>query len=184
MRERLAIVCGTSLAYGVLFMVNEWLFGALGFSAATHWIYLPGGLRLVFVLLFGFLGAVGVALASVTVSYLFYFENDPLSAFGAGVISGTAPYLSRHICLRYMQLDPELRNLTAERLLKVSLLFALISAGLHQILFTWQGYTDDFVTTASVMAFGDFMGSIIVLYVAKFVMSRLKWSESISNQDR
>jgi hypothetical protein len=176
MVQKAIIVAGTFAAYGLLFMVNDWIFGNLWFSAATHWVYLPSGLRLVFVLLFGFLGAIGVAIASATVAFLYYFQADPVSAVGAGIISGLAPYLSRHLCHRHLGLDLDLKNLTASRLITVSLLFSVVSACLHQVLFTWQGYTESFVTTAAVMAFGDFTGCILMLYGAKFMLSKFRWA--------
>lgn len=166
------IVAGTGFFYSLLFIINDWLFGSLGFSSATHWIYLPSGLRLVFVLLFGFCGALGVAIGSITVAYFYYFQTAPVLAVGAGIISGLAPFLSRLVCHHRFGLDLDLQNLTRSRLIIIAALFALISASMHQIFFTWHGLTEDFLTTIAVMAFGDFMGSILMLYMAKFLLAQ------------
>ena len=79
------IVAGTGFAYSLLFIVNDWLleFLSLKYTAATHWIYLPSGFRLVFVLLFGFLGALGVAIGSAVVAHFYYFQTLPVLAVGA-----------------------------------------------------------------------------------------------------
>ena len=176
MTERLMIVAATGVVYSLLFVINDWLLESiqLEFAAATHWIYLPSGLRLVFVLLFGFWGALGIATGSIMVGYFYYFQADSALAVGAGIISGLAPYLSRHICHRQFGLDLDLQNLNRSRLILIAALFALVSATMHQTFFTWHGLTDDFLSTAAVMAFGDFMGCILMLYLAKYLISKFK----------
>ena len=144
------IVAGTGFAYSLLFIVNDWLleFLSLKYTAATHWIYLPSGFRLVFVLLFGFWGALGVAIGSTVVAHFYYFQTLPVLAVGAGIISGLAPYLSRHICHHQFGLDLDLKNLNRYGLIMIAAFFALISACLHQIFFTWSPLQNSFQASA------------------------------------
>jgi hypothetical protein len=172
MYSKILIVAATFLMYTILFLVNELLFGFLGFSESVHWVYLPSGLRLMLVLIFVEWGALGIVLASMFTNQLFYFGGNTLSVIVSGCISGLAPYLARHVCHRQLGLDLELRNLSSAKLLTVSLVFALISAFMHQVFFAVQGHTDDFIASTSVMAFGDLIGTVIFLYTAKFVLSK------------
>ena len=105
------IIVSTALAYFLTFYLNDYLFSSFGYSSGVAWIFLPSGLRLAFVLLFVESGAIGVALASTTVSYLYQFDGDLLTILGTGLMSGFAPWLARLICIDRLKLDINLNNL-------------------------------------------------------------------------
>lgn len=176
MFERMWIVAGTCMAYMVLFFLNNHLFGSLGFSEGVNWIYLPSGLRLMFVLIFAQWGALGVTLASMLVSGLMQFDGNLASVLGSGFISGFSPLLARHVCHDKLGMDMELRNLSARKLMAVSVVFALMSASMHQVFYTFQGHTHNFFASTAVMAFGDLAGTVIMLYTAKWVLSKIRRS--------
>jgi hypothetical protein len=170
MTERLWLVVGTFIAYTALYLLNDMLFSSLEFSPGVNWVYLPSGLRLMFVLLFVESGAIGVALASIFLSSIFTFKGDLISVLMTGLISGFAPYLARYVCHDRLSLDLGLQDLTARKLIGVSVVFALMSAFMHQVFYTWQGQTENFISSTAVMAVGDIIGTIIMLYIAKFVL--------------
>jgi hypothetical protein len=170
MNERLWLVVGTFIAYTALYFVNEWFFSSLQFSPGVNWIYLPSGFRLMFVLIFVESGAIGVALASMFLSSLFTFKGDLISVLVTGLISGFAPYLARYVCHDKMGMDLELRDLTARKLISVAVVFALLSASMHQVFFSWRGQTKNFISSTAVMTVGDIVGTILMLYVAKLVL--------------
>jgi len=172
-RKITLVIAMTASAYLLLFGLNDYLFSFLGYSNGVTWIFLPSGLRLMFVLLFVEWGAVGIALASMTVSYLFQFEGNLLTLLGAGVISGFAPWLARRISIDKLDLDVNLKDLTAVTLIRISVLFAVLSAVLHQFWYTWRGQTESFVKSTAVMAIGDLAGTIVVLYAVKSIMTLL-----------
>ena len=172
-RKIALVIAMTASAYFLLFGLNDYFFSALGYSSGVNWVFLPSGLRLVFVLLFVELGAVGIALASVAISYLFQFDGNLLTLLGAGAISGFAPWLARRVSVDSLGLDVNLRHLTAATLIKVSVLFAVLSAVLHQLWYTFRGNTESFVKSTVVMSIGDLIGTIAVLYTAKLAMTLL-----------
>lgn len=172
--ESLWIVAGTFTAYALLCSINDLLFGALDYSTGVHWVYLPSGFRMMFVLVFAQWGAIGIGLASMAVSAFSYFNSDPIAVIGSGLISAYAPYLSRQVCHLRLGIDLELHNLTARSLLVVSATFAVMSASMHQLLYTWRGHTENFVASLSVMALGDLIGTVIMLYLAKFVLQFMR----------
>ncbi len=45
---------------------------------------------------------------------------------------------------------------------------------MHQVFFTLRGHTDNFLASTSVMAFGDLVGTVILLYTAKFALSKTR----------
>ena len=58
----------SALLYAVLFFANDWLTQYLVAAPGVNWIYLPAGLRLFLVLIFGFSGALGIAISSIFIT--------------------------------------------------------------------------------------------------------------------
>ena len=98
-RNRLATVALTAVGYIALFELNELLFSAFSFSTGVDWIYMPSGLRLAFVLIFGGWGALGIGFATITIDLFHYFNGDVFMAVITGLISGGSPLLARKICI-------------------------------------------------------------------------------------
>ena len=91
---KFVVLLSCALAYRGVFMINAHLFGRLDFSSEVHWVFLPSGVRLVLVLLFGFWGAAGIAAGSVAGNWLDRsFDGDIVTATVAGILSGLAPLL-------------------------------------------------------------------------------------------
>ncbi len=170
-KNNAVIIVSTALAYFLAFNLNNYLFSSFDYSSGVAWIFLPSGLRLAFVLLFVESGAIGVALASTTISYLYQFDGDLITILGTGLMSGFAPWLARLICIDRLKLDINLNNLKGFTLLKISVIFAVFSPVLHQLWFTWRGHTTNFISSTAVMAVGDLVGTIIVLYAAKLLLA-------------
>lgn len=168
--EKALVIALTALTYTALYLLNAKLDAFFSVSEHVSWIYMPSGLMLFFVLLFMELGAVGIVLASLWISSHYLTSNDWFVLIGGSLISGFAPLLARKICIDKLQLDMNLSNLTAGTLLKVAAIFSVMSAVLHQLLFTWRALTTDFVGQTAVMAVGNFTGTLIVLYIAKLAL--------------
>jgi hypothetical protein len=172
-RNKPAIVVLTAAAYAALFELNTLLFSAFSFSTGVDWIYLPSGLRLAFVLVFGVWGALGIILASIAIDFIHYFNADVTTAVVTGLISGASPLLARTICVDRLGLNKDLTNLTTGKLLNAAVIFSVLSATLHQLWFTFRGHTENFISSAAVMALGDLTGAILILYLAKYLFSQL-----------
>ncbi len=165
----------SSLAYIFLFYLNDYLTAHLYYGTGVNWIYLPAGLRLFLTLIFGFSGAVGIALASFFISYYGAFSSDLIVCIGTSLISGYAPYLARLFVLHNIRLEPDLSNLNFPNLCVCILVYALLSAGLHQWWFATMGLANaGTFNHFTVMVFGDILGSLLLIVVAKSGMDLLK----------
>jgi len=165
------VVLATALLYVALFELNSLLFSSFSFSKGVDWVYLPSGLRLAFILVFGVWGALGIGLSSIAISLNYYFLGDYQTAVLTGLISGFSPLLARKLCVDLVGLDVNLEKLSPSTLLKIAAIFAVISPVLHQVWFVVRGQTQDFISSTAVMALGDFTGTVIVLYSAKFLIN-------------
>lgn len=171
--EKAAVVLLTALSYCFLLILNDALFSSYGLAEGAGWIFLPGGLRLAFVLVFAELGAIGIGLATLSVGLHYHTGADYWTPVGAGVVAGFAPLLALLVCKNQFKLDANLANLSPSRLLKVAGVFSLTSSVLCQLWLAWAGKTTNFVQSTAVMVVGDFVGTLVMLFLARFVLNLL-----------
>jgi hypothetical protein len=168
----LALVC--AIAYFYAFQLNLYWFDLFEFSPGANWVFIPSGLKLLFVLVLLETGALGIAAASLLINYLGAPDAHTFNIVTA-ILSAGAPYVSRHIAVHFLKLSPELSGLTSTGFFKISVMFAVISATLHQIWFYWQGVTDNLLHSALVMGVGDWLGTVLVLAFASLMIKGYKF---------
>ena len=168
MRTGMMNVIISVFAYTLLFYINSWITTELVFGIGVNWIYLPAGLRLFLTLIFGLPGAIGIAIASTLISYYGELSSDLAICIGTGLISGFAPYLARIFVFSNVKLESDLSNLNLQKLLLCIVIYALMSAGLHQYWYATVGLENTgSVNHFAVMAIGDVMGSILLIALIK-----------------
>jgi hypothetical protein len=177
-RESIVGFFVSAIAYSGLFFINDWLTMHLTYGLGVSWIYLPAGLRLFLTLIFGLSGALAIAIASFLISYFGQFSAELTTCIGVGLISGFAPYLARVFVLRNVDISPDLSNLTLLKLVICTLIYAALSAGLHQWWFAVRGLDE----TGSfnhflVMLIGDVLGTIVLVGLIKAGLDLLKPSK-------
>ena len=175
MRTGMMNVIISVFAYTLLFYINSWITTELVFGLGVNWIYLPAGLRLFLTLIFGLPGAIGIAIASTLISYYGELSSDLAICIGTGLISGFAPYLARIFVFSNVKLESDLSNLNLQKLLLCIVIYALMSAGLHQYWYaTVELENTGSVNHFAVMAIGDVMGSILLIALIKSGLDLLR----------
>jgi hypothetical protein len=165
----------SALSYTFLFYINDWLTSELIFSLGVNWIYLPAGLRLFLTLIFGLPGAIGITLVSFLISYYGEFSRDLILCIGIGLVSGFAPYLARVFVISNVRLTSDLSDLNFQKLVICILIYALLSAGLHQWWFSTMGLENaGGLSHFSVMLIGDVLGSLLLISLIKYSLDVLK----------
>jgi len=172
----------SALAYASLFFVNSWLTNGFDFGLGVSWIYLPAGLRLFLTLIFGLPAAIGIAIASFLISYYGEFPHDLTLCIGVGLVSGFAPYLARIFVISNVRLEPDMSNLSLQKLLICICVYAALSAGLHQ----WWFSTAALENTGSlnhffVMFIGDVLGSLLLISLIKCSIDLFKKTRKIAH---
>lgn len=172
------LVLFCAIAYFYAFKLNLYWFEWFEFSQGTNWVYLPSGLRLLFVLLLARIGGVGIALSSISLNYTFGDADAHAFNIITGLISGASPCTARYLAIRWLGLDPLLMNFTARDFFKVSVLFAVVNALLHQLWYFWMDKTPDFLASALAMGVGDWLGTVLVLATARIGVQLYKLKQS------
>jgi len=141
------------------------------FVPGIGWIYLPAGARLLFPLLFGLPGALGVMIGSWLVCFLYLYPDDPLRSLAGGVSSAMAPYLVYLVAIHLFGMKPSLQNLTSRRLLLLVPLFGVASPLMHHLWFWLRHDQVDLARGFVVMAVGDMAGALLVIYALKLILT-------------
>jgi hypothetical protein len=164
----------SALLYSALFFLNDWVTEAIKYDLGVSWIYLPAGLRLFLILIFGFTGAIGIAVASFAISYYGVFPPDLITCIGIGLISGFAPLLAKWVVVTNVNISNDLSNLSLQKILFCVVVYAFISAGLHQWWFVLRGLESGSLNHFLVMLVGDIAGSILLIALIKYSIDFLK----------
>jgi hypothetical protein len=169
-RMRLFLV-GTlisSLLYSALFFFNDWITETVKYDLGVSWIYLPAGLRLFLILIFGLAGAIGIAAASFAISYFGVFPPDLLTCIGIGLISGFAPLFAKWVVVSNTYISNDLSNLSMQKILLCIVIYALMSSGFHQYWFVLRDLESGSINHFLVMFAGDVAGSILLIALIKY----------------
>lgn len=156
-----------------LYSLNGWLFDRLAFSEHVSWIFLPAALRMIAVLLAGWVGALGIFLGSLATCVYFLGLSDPTYVVIIAGISAFAPTAALLVCARFWGTKMNLAGLSAMHLLVLSTVSAGFTAIMHNAYFMMLGKVDAVVSSTGAMFVGDFIGTLIVLYGAKWVLFAL-----------
>lgn len=173
LRFQAVMVVTTMLAFIAMLAANEWLFTRLELVPGINWVYLPAGMRLLCVLLFGDAGAIGLLLVSWLVCFFHFFPNDFLRSFMGGILAAAAPWLANRIAQQAFGLRASLKNLSPARLLVCIVLYSIASPLLHHIWFAIHGDNQDLLHSFIVMFVGDLNGTLIVVYAMKGLLALL-----------
>ena len=158
----------STLLYSALFFLNDWLTETVKYDLGVSWIYLPAGLRLFLILIFGLAGAIGIAAASFSISYFGAFSTDLLTCIGIGLISGFAPLLAKWVVVSNTYISNDLSNLSMQKILLCIVIYALMSSGFHQYWFVLRDLESGSINHFLVMFAGDVAGSILLIALIKY----------------
>ena len=166
------LVVATMVLFVVLLALNEWLLLRFEFGPGISYVYLPAGARLICILLFAEAGAVGLLLISWLVCFFYFFPNDFMRSFAGGILAALGPYLANLIDRGMFGLRPSLSNLSSRRLLLCILTYSAASPLLHHAWF-WLHGDPTSLRSLLAMMMGDLNGTLIVVYLCKFLLSLL-----------
>jgi hypothetical protein len=168
--QNILIIISVAFVYFLISIANLFLFSSLSVAMGVTWIYLPSGVILLSVLIFGAYGAIGVAIASTIVTYFYCHVDSVFIACITGFISGFAAWIAKIFCLAQLNLDKNLQKITSKSLIETAAIFSLASAILRQLWFACVGQADILSIGTAIMAIGNFIGTVLVLYFAKVII--------------
>jgi len=164
-----------ALLFVVLFRLNDFLFSFLQHAPGVNWVFLPGGFRVMLVLILGLPGAFGIAVGTLWLN----LQGQELLPTGQMVLtclaSGFSPWFVKVWMHKRHQLDSDLQKLSAVTLLHFVALYAVLNAISHQsIRWFFIGTQSRIWLDVWPMFIGDVIGAVVVLYALKLSLPSLR----------
>ncbi len=177
--EQTALALTSAFLFVTFFEFNNWIFSSFQYTEGINWIFLPAGFRVILVLTMGLPGAIGLMLGSWFIDSASFTSNGWFFPFLNGVVSGMTPWLVMKYLIHLGWLEPQLRQMTASRLLHVTLVFSAASAMSHQLVW-WSLEKPNVNIWVDVwpMFVGNALGALLMLYGMKFVIDRVHLNQS------
>ncbi len=160
----------TVLVWVGAFYLNEWVFSSAEKTAFVNLVFLPAGVRILAVLIFGWPAAVGLFFGSlITATPIWHLP----AAIVPGFVSALGPAAAVFVGTRSMRLRDDLSGINVRQMTLISIadgLFNAVPSNLffwtqHRIIRPWQDVLPMFV--------GDLLGTFALLYLGALVMRLL-----------
>ena len=164
----------SAVLYMAFFYFNQTITAPLEQAKGVNWIFLPAGIRIFITLILDYSGAIGLAIASILINYVGFYELDFTSTLGIAVICGVAPLLGRHFVIHNLKVQPDLSNISLNQLIMIIIAYSLLSSGLHQLWFAARDLDSGGWNHFIAMFCGDIAGSILFVAVIKYGIDLLK----------
>ncbi len=161
--------CAFVPLYALVFSWTEYVSG-------INWIYLPHGLRMMLVLLFGVAGALGFSIGAQILRWfdLDGLTQDPLIHLPIAFVPGLAAYCAAWLTIRAWpgrgllpRIGEGIPDIDGRRLILLAFVSAILNSAGHVSVRVIYGHekqiNDDFL----MMFVGDFFGALLLLYGLK-----------------
>ena len=152
-----------TFAYGIIHCANSALTEFLHLVPGAQLFHISCGFKFLFVLIAGWVGAAGIAVASFASALLYKFPDQWMLAVELAFINGLAPFLAVKLFVQNFGLEEDLSNINQQQVLWMGLLFVFLNSGLNQLILYWNNFSDNFLDDILVMLIGDITGTFVVL---------------------
>lgn len=173
--EAAVLVLVTAVLYGLGYEFQGWLFLFSEHVPGVSWFYLPAGLRVLFVLVAGIYGALGVFCASLVINVLYMKDIGGTVLLLTAAASGFGAWVALWVLRLGGVIEAGLSGLTAAALMKFALLYSGINALFHQLVW-WFFKREGVLFWVDVwpMFVGDLLGALVFLYGLKGLLQLRK----------
>lgn len=146
----------------------------------SYFIYLPAGIKVLSVLIFGWLAAIGIGLAVFIRLFMFQPEQPWYAWFMVAVVGSVVLVLAVNLTLRGLGVARDLHNLKYHDVVTLAL-FASLAHGFSYTyaIFAIHNYNfDNFMQESMIIVIGGFFGNMLVIGVLTFAIQRSRWLQA------
>lgn len=157
----------TTLAFAIVYLLDRWLMEPLQIFPGARLVYLPSGVKLVLVLLLGWIGALAIFTVTLLTGLLILEEHSLIFPLILAAVKGFTPLITRRIFLNRQLLLEDLSDISRHTLMWIALVFSLLNSVLSQLVWYLNGVTPQLADAILVSFVGDVMGIWLVLGLLK-----------------
>jgi hypothetical protein len=146
-------------------------------SELSYFIYLPAGVKVLSVLIFGWMAAVGIGLAVFIRLVIFQPEQSWLMWLMVAIIGSAVLVLTVNLTLKALGVARNLHNLKYRDVVTLAL-FASIAHGFSYTyaIFAIHNYAfDNFMRESMIIVMGGFFGNMLVIGLLTYTVQRSQW---------
>lgn len=155
---------GVATAWSISFLLNGWLFSFTQFTHYANWVFMPAALRLIAVLLFDEIGALGLVIGAFLTMPDKSFEQLLPQAL-VSVSSGLAPFVTVRAGRRLLGIPQSLRGLRTFDIIALSIGCAAANAIILNACLWLIGDLREGLKHSLSVFVGDVAGAALVLFV-------------------
>jgi hypothetical protein len=165
--QNLGIIIGTGALWFLMDYLNREHLSIFKISDFIYLVYLPAGYRLVTVITFGWLGALGIGLAYAI--RIYFFRNLPLIDVAVlATLYALAPLVAIKTWEKIFNITPNLANISVLNLFWLSCFSALFNASFRIIFFAYADMSFGLLELSQLVT-GNLMGTFLMLYILKIL---------------
>ena len=172
--SKIKLLIAMTFGYGSFYILNNYLTKGLYIAPGAHIIHLPSGVKMLLVLISGMLGSIAITIVAFSYGMLNSFSHNYALVLSLAILSGMIPLASLFLLNKFLKLSNDLSNLNWEKLLLISLTFAILNSLSHQLVIYAYGESHDLFNGFLIMFTGDVTGIFIILYLFRFVLKIAK----------
>jgi hypothetical protein len=173
-QNRLVSFLALTLAFGLVYALNNTLTAPLMVVPGAHLIHLPSGFKLLLVLIFAWTGALSIFTVSLLASIFFYFPERWFISLQLAAACALAPLLARKIAFEHLGIESDLSNLNIKRLFYLGMVFSALNSSFNQLVLFWNHVIDHFSKGFLIMFTGDITGVMMVIGLIRWGMKLVK----------
>jgi hypothetical protein len=173
--ENLLMALAAAVAFGLSFRVNQLFDDFFLYASGMSLLFLPAGVKLLFVLIGRIPAICGIMAVSVYLGYGIWPDKGIGAVIYFAFISLMTYPISAYLVMRWLGIHRDLINLRYWHIVVLSLAASVTNGVVHNVLYVYEKVTmpEVFWAQASAMTFGDFMGCFAVVGVFQLAVSHL-----------
>jgi len=159
-------IIGVAIVWFIFDYINREFFEFFKVNEFIYWFYIPAGYRLVAVMIFGWAGALGVAIAYGIRGY--FYRGFPIkTVLVLSTLYGLAPFIAYQLWKKLFNISTELNGLSPVNIFWLSSLSALIN-GTFRVLYFQYAHLPHGIYELCLLFVGNLLGTYAILYFVKF----------------
>lgn len=181
-KPNLAMMIVAGLSFALSFRINQLLDDYFVYAPGISLLFLPAGVKLLFVLIGRLPAIIGIMVVSVYLGHGIWPDKAILPVIYFAFVSLMTYPASAYTIMWALKIRKDLTNLQYWQIVILSLAASVTNGVVHNLLYMSQDVTapNELWAKAAAMTLGDFMGCFVVVALFQLAVSRVRTPQVVS----